>query len=388
MRVIELSKQDKGRNWNAFERKDGSSSGAGSSGAAAAVQKPLPGQPQQQPSYQQPQQPQPSYQQAQPAYQQAQQSQPAPGYGVPQQTASPVPENDQPLDINTATRVRALYNFSSEDVGELNFERGDVIKVLDRGFKEWWRGAARGKIGIFPVTYVEPLPEPSPRELQEEAQEEARVFASLGLVDKLLQMLSSIDTARGDRLDDRPELEEMYQASVSLQGQINALIKKYSDQKAELEHMNANFHRAMRQYEELRSGVPQQAPQPGQQRESIDACAVSNSQLHTLPTPSKRLLLPKTRTLSSLQPTTRMPSLSISLHRTHTLSTSLRRTRMLSSSLPHRTRMLSLNLPRRTRTPSPSRPRTSNPLLSTSRPLPSSLPPLPTATHGLSLNHT
>jgi len=37
-----------------------------------------------------------------------------------------------------------------------------------------------GWFQIFPVTYVEAMPEPSPRELQEEAQEEARVFASLG----------------------------------------------------------------------------------------------------------------------------------------------------------------------------------------------------------------
>jgi len=33
---------------------------------------------------------------------------------------------------------------------------------------------------IFPVTYVEPLPEPTTAELQREAQEEAQVFASLG----------------------------------------------------------------------------------------------------------------------------------------------------------------------------------------------------------------
>lgn len=52
-----------------------------------------------------------------------------------------------------------------------------------------------------------------------------------GLVDQLLQTLKSIDPSRGDRLDDRPEIEEMYQSSVALQGQINALIKKYSDQK-------------------------------------------------------------------------------------------------------------------------------------------------------------
>lgn len=64
------------------------------------------------------------------------------------QPPPPEPEPQAPVDINSATRVRALYTFTSQEVGELNFERGDVIKVLDRGFKEWWRGACNGKIGV------------------------------------------------------------------------------------------------------------------------------------------------------------------------------------------------------------------------------------------------
>lgn len=54
------------------------------------------------------------------------------------------------------------------------------------------------------------------------------------MVDRLLQLLKQIDTARGDRLDGNPEIEELYNESIGLQGQINALIKKYSDQKGEL----------------------------------------------------------------------------------------------------------------------------------------------------------
>ena len=121
----------------------------------------------------------------------------------------------------------------------------------------------------------------------------------VGLVDQLLQTLKEIDPSRGDRLDDRPEVEvrccssetlmspltpqAMYQDSVKLQGQINALIKKYSDQKgepsivlsrmlltreAELEHMNTNFNRAMRQYEEMRTAPPPM-PQMPQHRQSL-----------------------------------------------------------------------------------------------------------------------
>ena len=52
------------------------------------------------------------------------------------------------------TRVRALHSFEPTDAGELAFERGDVIKVVDRGYKDWWRGQLRGRTGIFPVNYV------------------------------------------------------------------------------------------------------------------------------------------------------------------------------------------------------------------------------------------
>ncbi|CAK9781860.1 hypothetical protein CC85DRAFT_287451 [Cutaneotrichosporon oleaginosum] len=280
-RVLELSKQDKGGRGSTGYANQGGSSGAGSSsaGPAAAVASAAvavgaashasgPSRP---PAAQHSQYNGPSahdYELMNPPPQEAPAYQ-APSIGSYAQQGyhapAPAPPPDAPLDINKATRVRALYTFQSETVGELSFERGDMIKVLDRNFQEWWRGACNGKIGIFPVIYVEPLPEPTARELQEEAQEEARVFASLGLVDQLLQTLKSIDPSSGDRLDDKPEIEEMYQASVALQGQINALIKKYSDQKAELEHMNANFLRAMQQYEELKGGAhPPPQPYPPQ----------------------------------------------------------------------------------------------------------------------------
>lgn len=52
------------------------------------------------------------------------------------------------------TRVRALHSFEPTEAGELAFERGDIIKVVDRGYKDWWRGQLRGRTGIFPVNYV------------------------------------------------------------------------------------------------------------------------------------------------------------------------------------------------------------------------------------------
>ena len=52
------------------------------------------------------------------------------------------------------TRVRALHSFKPTEPNELAFEKGDVIKVVDREYTDWWRGQLRGRTGIFPVNYV------------------------------------------------------------------------------------------------------------------------------------------------------------------------------------------------------------------------------------------
>ena len=115
--MLELSKQDKGGRGIQPYQPSAPSSAAGGSSSQPAY--PVVNNPQSQPRQQQTYAPQP-----------------------------PQPEPEAVPDINVATRVRALYTFTSAELGELNFERGDVIKVLDRGFKEWWRGACNGKIGV------------------------------------------------------------------------------------------------------------------------------------------------------------------------------------------------------------------------------------------------
>lgn len=71
-------------------------------------------------------------------------------------TANVAPPVAQPAvpDLATATRVRALHNFEPAAAGELAFEKGDVIKVVDRTHKDWWKGQLKGRTGIFPVNYV------------------------------------------------------------------------------------------------------------------------------------------------------------------------------------------------------------------------------------------
>lgn len=51
-------------------------------------------------------------------------------------------------------RVRALYTFEATDPEDLGFNKGEVIKVHDKRYKDWWRGELKGRTGIFPVNYV------------------------------------------------------------------------------------------------------------------------------------------------------------------------------------------------------------------------------------------
>ncbi|CAG0922541.1 unnamed protein product [Notodromas monacha] len=50
--------------------------------------------------------------------------------------------------------VRAMYDFTPQEVGELEFRRGDLITVIDQTDQNWWTGEIDGRSGFFPATYV------------------------------------------------------------------------------------------------------------------------------------------------------------------------------------------------------------------------------------------
>jgi growth factor receptor-binding protein 2 len=45
--------------------------------------------------------------------------------------------------------------FSWQEEGELEFRRGDVIRVMDRTDRHWWKGQLGNREGLFPATYVQ-----------------------------------------------------------------------------------------------------------------------------------------------------------------------------------------------------------------------------------------
>ncbi|KZT07511.1 uncharacterized protein LAESUDRAFT_608996, partial [Laetiporus sulphureus 93-53] len=242
-RVLEMSMQDKGGRppWEQYSL--ASSSGAGGSGTSSDHHDSTTSSRQQ--SYSQP----PSYGGYVPSANPAVNADTVSPQGTQTTavtSASPAPSasaGSQSQNIPIVTRVRALHTFEPTEPGELAFEKGDIIKVVDRGYKDWWRGQLKGRTGIFPVNYVEPLPEPTAAEIAKEAEQEAAVFSQAANVDRLLTLLRQMDASK-DNLADNEEIQELYRNCMSLRPKIVKLIDKYSQKRADLVSMNETFVKA------------------------------------------------------------------------------------------------------------------------------------------------
>lgn len=140
--------------------------------------------------------------------------------------AQPVPSG---TSAATVSRVRALFDFQPSEPGELQFRKGDTIAVLESVYKDWWKGSLRGQTGIFPLNYVEKLPDPTVEELQREAQMEGEVFGQIKNVEKLLTLLS---TRSSDlNVQENEEITTLYHSTLAIRPKLIELIGKYSQRK-------------------------------------------------------------------------------------------------------------------------------------------------------------
>lgn len=154
----------------------------------------------------------------------------------PAQSQATSSQGQQGTTAATVSRVRALYDFTPSEPGELAFRKNDVIAVLESVYKDWWRGSLRGQSGIFPLNYVEKLQDPTKEELERDASMEAEVFGEIKSVEKLLALLSVKADGSGGRRGEREEEEisELYQRTLSIRPKLIELIGKYSQKKGQV----------------------------------------------------------------------------------------------------------------------------------------------------------
>eukprot|EP00045_Choanoeca_perplexa_P010003 m.99964 g.99964 ORF g.99964 m.99964 type:complete len:434 (+) comp15109_c0_seq1:185-1486(+) len=64
--------------------------------------------------------------------------------------------------------AKALYDFTARDNDDLSFTKGDLLNILKKSQKDWWKAQSQTtlQIGFIPATYIEPLavPERAPLE--------------------------------------------------------------------------------------------------------------------------------------------------------------------------------------------------------------------------------
>lgn len=64
-----------------------------------------------------------------------------------------------PAHICTVVMLRSMYEYTAQDVEELSFPEGAMIRLMrtdENGVDDgWWEGSYEGKVGVFPSVVVE-----------------------------------------------------------------------------------------------------------------------------------------------------------------------------------------------------------------------------------------
>ncbi|KAK2865554.1 hypothetical protein Q7C36_001610 [Tachysurus vachellii] len=93
------------------------------------------------------------------------------------------PQNRRPTPDRERQSAKAIYDFKAQTSKELSFKKGDAINIIRQIDSNWYEGEHRGRIGIFPISYVEkvvsperkqPVRPPPPAQLREMGEAVAR----------------------------------------------------------------------------------------------------------------------------------------------------------------------------------------------------------------------
>ncbi|KAI9507184.1 SH3-domain-containing protein [Russula earlei] len=71
----------------------------------------------------------------------------------------PEPEDDGQLESveEVGEWAEALYDYTSEEAGDLHLRAGERVRVTEQTSSDWWTGEVDGRSGLFPATYVKLL---------------------------------------------------------------------------------------------------------------------------------------------------------------------------------------------------------------------------------------
>ncbi|OMJ27860.1 Class E vacuolar protein-sorting machinery protein HSE1 [Smittium culicis] len=166
---------------------------------------------------------------------------------APKSQTNPIIKSPEPK--KDPTKVRALFDFTPTEAGELGFVKGDVIVVLDQKYRDWWTGELRGKRGIFPANFVQQVKDIKPEQKILNDFEEL-VTSEAHNIEVLLRMLSRLDP-QNDSLAGNTEIQSLYSSTLSLRPKIVKLIEEFSAKKDNLVNLNNQLTEAMGTYEML-----------------------------------------------------------------------------------------------------------------------------------------
>lgn len=145
-------------------------------------------------------------------------------------------------------KVRALYDLISYEPDELSFRKGDIIRVIEPVYRDWWKGVTMdGKSGIFPLNYVSPVAERSPHLLEDvKAREKVLLENGMLKVDRLLAILLG-----NPELISEEEVTNLYNETMPLRNDILKHVQDYEIKKRELQFVDEQANRQLKAYDNL-----------------------------------------------------------------------------------------------------------------------------------------
>ncbi|KAM8843297.1 sorbin and SH3 domain-containing protein 2 isoform 9-T11 [Synchiropus picturatus] len=68
------------------------------------------------------------------------------------------PQSRRPTPDREKQPARAIYDFKAQTAKEISFKKGDAVNIIRQIDNNWYEGEHRGRVGIFPISYVEKMP--------------------------------------------------------------------------------------------------------------------------------------------------------------------------------------------------------------------------------------